>query len=172
VTSHRLQTNDEIKGFSGNNFTDVTADGQLLTTTTNPSTFVNSSDVALSGGVSQPIVSPPTGNAMVVTTIHLATVSVSTPGAGEDIFLLIQSGTTCQSSVKVGSYAELVFPGSVGETDLPFNPGLAIPAGDALCAIVSGDVQAVATVTGYLVSSSEVPQGPLHRAPTPPRQCG
>jgi hypothetical protein len=70
VTSHRLQTNDEIRGYSGN-FAAVTYDGQLLTTTTDPSAFVDSHYVAVSPGEYYNVVSPPSGLAMVVETIHL-----------------------------------------------------------------------------------------------------
>ena len=38
----------------------------------------------------------------------------------------------------VGSYVEYVTPHSIGETGIPFNPGLAIPAWDALCAYSNG----------------------------------
>jgi len=170
VTAHRLQTNDEIRGFSGNNFADVTFDGQLLTTTTDPSTFVNSDTVSVNSGLGfLPIVSPPSGNAMVVTTIHLNTANDPAPGPGDEVFLNIQPGTGCPATSTVGSYAELVNPGSLGETDIPFDPGLAIPAGDALCAESSGPL-ADLTVTGYLVSANEVPSGPLHDAPALPRQ--
>ena len=156
VTSHRLQTNDEIKGFTGNNFADVTSDNQLLTTTTDPSAFVNSSFVEVIPASGVPIVGPPSGLAMVVTTIHVDTFADPTPGPGNDILVDIQPGTTCPFNAQVGSYSELVNPPADGETDIPFNPGLALPAGDVLCAESSGP-QVFVTVTGYLVPSNEVP---------------
>jgi hypothetical protein len=170
VTAHRLQTNDEIKGYSGNNFAAVTYDGQLLTTTTDPSTFVNNTAIEVDGGTGyQPVFTAPTGNAVVVTTIHLDTASDPTPGPTENIVFTVQPGTGCPGSSRVGDYSELVSPGSLGETDIPFNPGLAIPTGDALCAKSSGPIVDL-SVTGYLVSSIAVPPDPLHRLRALPRQ--
>lgn len=177
VTAHRLQTNDEIRGYSGNNYADVTSDGQLLTTTTtDPSAFVNSSFVAINSQQGfLPIVSAPSGNAMIVTTIHINVVTNPDPGPDTYISLFITNTPACDSQ-QVGSYDERMNPPSIGETDIPFNPGLAIPAGDSLCAATvengTGLASAEFTVTGYLVPSSEVPASPLHRAPALPQQNG
>jgi len=70
----------------------------------------------------------------------------------------------------VGSYFEVVDFGSVGETVLPYTPGLGIPAGDVLCAASVNGVDVGVTVTGYNASSNEVPSSVLHRTPTLPRQ--
>ncbi|SRR5579871_684018 len=176
VTSHRLQTNDEIKGFVGNNVAGVTNDGQLLTVTTDPGSFVNNGENFVDGeNPWTAIISPPSGVAMVVTEIHMNTASVPPAGPGGGFALNIQTGTACTSGSVVGSYAESLTPGSIGETDIPFSPGLAIPAGDALCVTPNGAPDALEadfSVTGYLVPSNEVPAGPLHRAPAMPRQHG
>jgi hypothetical protein len=63
----------------------------------------------------------------------------------------------------VGSYEQLVSLGSLGETDVPLSPGLAVPAGDALCLNANDKVDATLSAAVYTVPSSEVPVGPLHR---------
>jgi hypothetical protein len=168
TTAHQLLTDGEIQGTSGNQ-ADVTPDGQVLSTTASPSAYVNTGFVDASGGTVTPIASPPSGDALIVTTIHINTYADPTPGTGEYVLFQLMTGTTCTGS-GVGSYLEFVNPGSVGEIDVPFSPGLAIPAGDALCALENASVQAEVSVTGYSVPSSEVTAGPLHRVPALPRQ--
>jgi hypothetical protein len=108
---------------------------------------------------------------MVVTTIHMDAYQVPAPGPAGAIVLDIQPGMTCPNAGAVGSCSQYLSPGGVGETDVPFNPGLAIPAGDTLCAVPQ-NIDAEITVTGYLVSSGEAPAGTLHRVPALPRQHG
>jgi hypothetical protein len=170
TATHQLQTNAEIQGTSGNH-ADVTPDGQVLSTTAEPSAYVNTNEVNLTPGVGfVPVASPPSGDALIVTTIHIDTTSDPTPGPGQDVALNIQTGA-CSGS-QVGSYGQAVNPGSPGETDVPFTPGLAIPAGDALCGAANGSVLPEASVSGYTVPSSEVPAGPFHRVRALPRQRG
>jgi hypothetical protein len=92
-----------------------------------------------------------------VTTIHLNTIDDPTPGPGLSIAFNIEPAPACDEG-QVGSYLQEVNPGSVGETDIPFNPGLAIPAGDALFALTFNGLDAGVSVTGYTVPSSEVPR--------------
>jgi hypothetical protein len=72
----------------------------------------------------------------------------------------------------VGSHEQLVHPGSLGETDIPYNPGLAIRASDALCAVAQDKLEVTVSATGYTVPSGEVPAGPLHRVRALPRLPG
>jgi len=167
TTAHQLQTNAEIQGTTGHH-ADVTPDGQVLSTTVNPSAYVNTAPTGLAGGGFHRVASPPSGDALIVTTIHIDTASDPTPGAGQNVVLNIQTGT-CSGS-QVGTYGQVVNPGSLGETDIPFTPGLAVPAGDALCGAANGSIIPEVSVTGYTVPSSEVPAGPLHHVRALPQQ--
>jgi hypothetical protein len=154
-----------IKGGTATGEAGVTPAHQLLITTINPKAYVNTNsvDIPSSGGF-VPVVSAPAGDALIVTTIHLNTIDDPSPGPGLNIVLNIEPAPSCDEG-QVGSYLQEVNPGSVGETDIPFNPGLAVPAGDALCALTFNGLDADVSVTGYTVPSSEVPAGPLHRLP-------
>jgi len=160
-----------ITGGSGTGQASVTSAHQLLTTTVNPKAYVNTGFVTSEGQSSAPtaiVASPPAGDALIVTTIHLNTFSDPTPGNTDSVTFVIESGTGCDSHKVVGSYFELVDPGSVGETEIPYNPGLAVPGGDALCAAAGDNLDVTITATGYTVPSKEVPAGALHRAPALP----
>lgn len=159
-----------IKGSPSGNKADVTGAGQLLTATANPSSFFqNISQILSTDGLTQ-VATPPTGFALVVTTIHVDVYSDPSPGPGQAVAFLVETGTTCSGSI-VGSYAQDINPGTVGEIDVPLAPGLGIPSGDALCGTsAGGSVEADASVSGYTVPSSSVTSGPLHRVPALPTQ--
>ncbi len=157
-----------IKGSPSGNKADVSAAGQLLTTTANPSSFFQSSSQGISTTLT-PVTSPPTGLALVVTTIHLDVYGDPSPGSGQAVAFFIVTGTTCSGSL-VGSYGQIINPNSIGEIDVPFAPGLGLPAGDALCGQVLGSVAAEASVSGYTVPSSSVTSGPLHHLSPLPKQ--
>jgi hypothetical protein len=163
-----------IKGGTSAGEANVTAAHQLLSTTANPNAYVNTTyaDITGQSAAYAPIASPPSGDALIVTTIHLNTYNDPTPGPADFITFVIETGTACSSGSHVGSYVEPVTPGTLGETDIPYNPGLAVPAGDALCAAAIGSYDAWVSATGYTVPSSEVPAGPLHRLPALPQPQG
>ena len=159
-----------IKGGSASGEASVTAAHQLLSTTVNPKAYINTgpSEIINVNGYAI-IASPPSGDALIVTTIHIDTFSDPAPETNQYLLFFITPSTTCGGG-QVGSYQTVVTPSSIGETDIPFTPGLAIPAGDALCAEATNNIVGDASVTGYTVPSGEVPAGPLHRVSALPRQ--
>src|SRR5580658_7894089 len=72
-----------IEGTSGNQ-ADVTGAGQLLTTTVNPSSFFQNASQTLPATefAAVSIATPPSGTALVVTSIHINVYSDPTPGIG------------------------------------------------------------------------------------------
>ncbi len=158
-----------IKGSPSGIKANVSAAGQLLTATANPSSFFQSQDVFL-GSAYSPVATPPAGLALVVTTIHVDVYADPSPGSNQVVAFDVQLGTTCSQGTQVGSYSQIINPGSLEEVDVPLEPGLGIPAGDALCGLVSGSVGAEASVSGYTVPSSSVTSGPLHGIPALQKQ--
>jgi hypothetical protein len=160
-----------IQGGTAAGQASVTAAHQLLSTTVNPKAYVNTPSLPVDGnGDIVAIAEAPSWAALIVTTIHVGTFVDPTPGSGQFIQLVITTGG-CPGG-QVGSFNLDVHPGAIGETDIPITPGVAVPAGDILCAGGVGSVQADISVTGYTVPSSEVPAGPVHRFPALPRQHG
>jgi hypothetical protein len=159
-----------IKGGTATGEASVTPAHQLLSTTANPGAYVNTGFVTSTGNVVI-VASPPSGDALIVTTIHIDTQSDPTPGSLAYVSFFIETGLACTGN-PVGAYEQLVNPGSLGETDVPYSPGLAVPAGDALCAVAQDNLEVNLSVSGYTVPSSEVPQGPLHRVRALPRLQG
>lgn len=159
-----------IKGGSASGEAGVTEAHQLLSTTVNPKAYVNTgpSEIINVNGYAI-IASPPSGDALIVTTIHIDTFDDPAPETNQYLLFFIADSTTCAGSI-VGSYRTIVTPSSIGETDIPFTPGLAIPAGDALCAEATNNIEGYGSATGYTVPSGEVPAGPLHRVSALPRQ--
>jgi hypothetical protein len=104
------------------------------------------------------IATPPAGKAMIVRDARIDVFADPSPGPDED--LLIFGDTTCTS--QVGD----VNPATVGETVLPFDPGLGIKAGSGLSARANGMVEAEVYTDGYAVASGSVPTAPA--APAAP----
>jgi hypothetical protein len=160
-----------IRGGTAGGEASVTAAHQLLSTTINPAAYVNTPSQEVDGnGSIVSVAVAPSGAALIVTTIHLGTFTDPTPGSGNFIQLVITTGG-CPGG-QVGSFNLFVHPGAIGETDIPLTPGVAVPAGDILCAGGVGSVQADLSATGYTVPSSEVLAGSIHRGPKLPRQHG
>jgi hypothetical protein len=65
-----------------------------------------------------------------------------------------------------------VIPATVGDTVLPFDPGLGIPAKSGLSVLVTGSPQAEVYTDGYSVSAGSVPAAAAtaSKAPAPPQQ--
>ena len=160
-----------IKGGSASGEASVTAAHQLLSTTVNPKAYVNTGTAEITSGLNgyAIIASPPSGDALIVTTIHIDTFYDPAPETNQYLLFFIAPSTTCAGSI-VDPYQTIVTPSSIGETDIPFTPGLAIPAGDALCAEATNNIEGYGSATGYTVPSGEVPAGPLHRVSALPRQ--
>jgi hypothetical protein len=116
------------------------------------------------------LIAPPTGMALVVTSIHVNTSLDATPNEAETILLYLSADGTCNVS-SIVSLLEEVNPSGLGVTDLRYDMpgGMTIPAGNALCGKDSDptNLRAVATAWGYAVPSTAVPTAALRRgAPT------
>jgi hypothetical protein len=163
TAAHQLQTNSELQGTSGNQ-ADVTPAGQLQVAQTAPSTFIQSTPVRLSGFGVFPLGSPPAGTALVMTELHVDT--IGTPTA--ELQIEVNTSPSCSGNL-VGSFTQFLDASSGGETDIPLDPGVAIPSGDSLCAVVhntgfTGDVYFSAyTVPSAAVSATPIKVGPLSK---------
>jgi hypothetical protein len=145
----------------------MTVDGTVTDQLAAPSAYLHSVKFAItstSGCVA--IAQPPANKAMVVREVKVDVFNDPSPGPSQNVEIF--SGTGCNTFV--GD----VNPATVGETVLPFDPGLAVPAGSGLSAAAGGGVQAEAYVDAYQVPASAVPAGaavaahPVQRAPQAP----
>jgi hypothetical protein len=132
----------------------VTPPGALMVAQAAPDSFVQSAPVAFKTSPDK-VAAPPKGKALIVTILHVATFSDPTPGSGNDVEFFIVSGTNCAGTI-VGSFFDVVWPGSVGEIDVPLAPGLGVPAGDSLCASQNGSVGTSVGVSGFTVPATSV----------------
>jgi hypothetical protein len=146
----------------------VTPTGNLKVAEAAPGAFFQNGSTGLSGTYTS-VGSPPGGSALIVTTIHVDTTADPTPGNSQGLYLNVQDGS-CSGFSFVGTYFQFVNPGGIGETDIPLAPGLGVPAGDALCAIEIGSVQALVSVSGYTVPAGTVAAASLHAIPARPQQ--
>ncbi len=131
----------------------LTVDGGVTAREAPPNTFYRNY-VAVNPGSCVAVATPPAGKALIVKTVSLNFV---TAAANQYIFLRISPA----SAPCGGSTVQYVFRPSVGIDVLPFEPGLAIPAGKVLgvfASPVGGD--RTLAVTGYTVVASAVPAGP------------
>jgi hypothetical protein len=102
---------------------------------------------------------PLAGKAMVVREVRVDVFGDPSPGPDEN--LVIFNDSTCTNQVAD------VNPATVGETVLPFDPGLGIRANSGISARATGSVEAEAYVDAYSVPSASVPSTPATPA-TPP----
>jgi hypothetical protein len=143
-----------IEGTSGNE-ADVSGAGQLLTTEAPPSSFFQGGTVNSFDGPTPNVLAQPTGNhALIISTIHYDVSDWLGPSGPPGVHVWIQPGPTCNENGI--SWDHWVTPPTVGETDVPFSPGLVVAKGDSLC-IVAVDLSALVSVSGYLVPSADAP---------------
>jgi hypothetical protein len=119
-----------------------------------PVNYVHGSSFGISNtvGCVQIATAPPT-NAMVIREVKVDVYNDPTPGTGQT--LEIFQGASCVTLI-----ANLN-PNSVGQVVVPFDPGVAVPAGSSLSAQATGSVRAETYTDGYLVPSSQVPAAPV-----------
>jgi hypothetical protein len=117
------------------------------------------------------IATPPTGKALIVTSLQ---VDWFFADFANDPYVIFQvSDPTCATPVEGGAdFFEIDLPDKNDHRTIPITPGWPIPAGKALCAVVGGNAQVSILTFGYLVPSTSVP--PLPNAvkgssPTSPR---
>jgi hypothetical protein len=157
-------TYNGIEGKTGNKAI-VSPAGQLLTTPADPNSLYESgSSLANLTSSNSPyeVGTPPSGSALIITSLAVDTYSVSSPGPNNVVNFYVQAGS-CSGS-QVGSWTTDVNPPGVGVQDVPLGSGFAIPAGDALCLYIYGSPQVNVWAAGYSVPSSEVAAEPEHAA--------
>ena len=112
------------------------------------------------------IATPPTGKAMIIRQVRVDVFADPSPGVGQNIQLY--AGTGCSTTIAD------INPSGIGEVILPFDPGMALPAGAKLSANVFGSVKAEFFGDGYVVPSAQVPASAVNISTTPerPQQSG
>lgn len=137
----------------------LTVDGTVTTQQATPANYVHVATLGLTSGRGcVEIAAPPTNRAMIVTDVKIDV--FSDPSPGPDQYVRVFSDPSCQTAVAD------VNPSGVGQTLVPFEPGVGIAAGSQLSAIVSGSVEAEAYTDGYAVAQSVVPARPQARGRT------
>jgi hypothetical protein len=127
----------------------LTVDGTVNTQGTAPSNYVHVFGFANSTSGCSVVARPPIGKAMIVRDLRIDVYQDPSPGIGQ--LVAVYSDATC--STLVGD----VNPSTVGETVLPFDPGLGIAANSGLSITAQGSVAAEAFTDGYSVPASQVP---------------
>jgi hypothetical protein len=95
------------------------------------------------------IAQPPTGKAMIVRDVRIDVYEDPSPGISQ--LVALYDDTTCSDLIAD------VNPPTIGETVLPFDPGVGIPAGSSLSMVTNGSVAAEVYTDGYSVPSNQVP---------------
>lgn len=113
-----------------------------------PSTYLHS-EVEENAGC-HAIAAPPSGKAMIVREVRVDVSQDPSPGVGQ--FVAIFADSNC-----AGLPVADVNPPTIGETTLPFDPGVGIPANSGLSTLISGSIEAELYTDGYSVASSQVP---------------
>ena len=144
----------------------MTPADQLLTSTADPNNLYQSGGELLnitSSNSPYEVATPPSGSALIITSLAVDTYSVSTPGIYNVAIFDVLAGS-CSGS-RVGSWATDVNPTTAGVTDVPLGSGFAIPSGDVLCLVIDGSPEVNVWAAGYTVPSTRWPQEPSIRPP-------
>jgi hypothetical protein len=140
-----------IVGTSGNK-ADVTATHQLQTGETSPINFYASGTTAWGGPPqSAEIANPPSGEAIIIQSIHIAWNGTS----GGGLNISVQANSSCSSYVLAMDRVE--FSTASGQIALSYGPGFALPNADFLCAATDATSNVTVSVYGYKVPSATVP---------------
>jgi hypothetical protein len=126
----------------------VSLTGTATTQIAAPSTYLHSRSFPSAGNCTV-VATPPAGKAMIVRDMRINVYQDPIPGPGQ--YVSVYADTVCANLV--GD----VNAGTVGETVLPFDPGLGIPAGSGLSVVVGGSVGAEVYTDGYAVPANQVP---------------
>jgi hypothetical protein len=141
------------------NKADVTAAGQLETSPADVNSAFHSQPFGFfsnSNMVNE--YTPPSGDAAVITSIHVDMGGVPASGALVDVDTGTSNGgfaAPCSASANV----DQVDTATDGITILPYSPGYVLPAGQSLCAIVSS-AEAIVSAEGYLIPAADAPAAP------------
>jgi hypothetical protein len=114
------------------------------------------------------IAAPPSGgDALIVTSIHVDVTALPAVGGANNVGLIYGPANSTARTEFYEFFTPEVTPATVGETTIPLDAGLAIPAGWALCGFIGGTMGAQAWASGYTVPSAPVPAA--HSAALPER---
>jgi hypothetical protein len=141
----------------------VSLTGTVTTQIAAPSTYLHSSSFP-TGGTCTVVATPPTGKAMIVRDVRINVYKDPMPGSGQ--YVAFYNDTGCFNLVADAN------PATVGETVLPFDPGLGIRVGSVLSVVVGGSVAAEVYTDGYAVPPGQVPATPAgaNRIHLPPQR--
>jgi hypothetical protein len=160
-----------IEGTSGNQ-ADVTAAGQVLTAGAQPSNLLGGSVsgsggfIATTSGGENVVFTAPSNSAIIMEEISL-NIHEWSSAAGTTTYIFLFVGTdSCADGV--GGWYSTVSPTGFGPSQLTLTPGVAVPAGDELCAYAisgSGEYATDLTATGSVVPAASVTELPAHALP-------
>jgi hypothetical protein len=161
-----------IEGTSGNKV-DVTAAAQLQVADAAPSNLYSSPLAAVSGAAGTPpevVVAGPLSNGLIINEITLSVIADPNPGMND--YVQVYTATASPTCLPDFRYDNLVTPATLGLTSISIPSGLAIPAGDELCAAGGGSVEAWVEATGYEVPATAIPamDARRHSSTALPRQ--
>jgi hypothetical protein len=126
----------------------VSLTGTVTTQLAAPSTYLHFRSFPTAGHCAV-VATPPAGKAMILRDVRIDVYQDPMPGSGQ--YVSLYSDTVCANLV--GD----VNPGTVGETVLPFDPGLGVQAGSGLSVLVGGSVGTEVYTDGYAVPPGQVP---------------
>jgi hypothetical protein len=140
----------------------LTVDGTTTGPESAPNTLFRS--VMFPGPTCAPLATPPTNKALIIKSVALDTIGIDSPGGGKFAALYVgANGCDFQNLVME------INPPGVGLLNQPFEPGLAIPAGQKLW-IHAFNISSEASAYGYSVAASAVPAASASvQAPAKPR---
>jgi hypothetical protein len=117
-----------------------------------PSTYFHAANYDVDTGSGCVVLAtPPAGKALIIRDVRVDAWKDPTPGQGQYV------GIFANASCNYPDVAE-VNPATVGQTMVPFDPGLAIPNGSSLSVLVGGSVGVAVYVDGYQVPSAVAPE--------------
>ena len=124
----------------------VTPPGNLKTAVAAPSAFFNPDLVTVTSSTLVPVATPPSGDALVVTNIHID------PYAAGEIEITLHS-PSC-SSGPINGYGDQIQIPATGDITIPLDPGAIVPSGDVLCGGVFNSAGADVQISGYTIPAS------------------
>ena len=116
----------------------VNGAGALTVNEASPKTFFGNAIVPsdIQPGEFVPIATPAPGHALVITSLVVDVLKITTPDQSANVgFAVSTHDASCDTVVKLQGFNDLVLttPQTRGATVFPFQPGIPIPAGRALC---------------------------------------
>jgi hypothetical protein len=148
----------------------VTSAGEVATAPADPDSLYSSPLQTVFGSTAVLVAQPPSGSALILTSLAVTVYSNPSPGIGNGFVFDINSNNSCSGSL-VGSFEAVVDISGLNVVNVPIGSGVAIPAGDALCGEAIGSPEANVWANGYVVPSGSVAAGVRH-APVVPSLRG